>query len=125
MGPKPLHIEFGDLPQRIVAATMRVAGQVVEGLEFAEDSHRDRCAQGQFELVESSDFLPQQQRAQHVRVKANGSHYVIVPTSNFLLLGTITKVGRIILVESILMVLFLLIRTAYTVRKHGETTDGL
>jgi hypothetical protein len=58
-------------------------------------------------------------------VKANGSHYVIVPTSNFLLLGTITKVGRIILVESILVVLFLLINTAYTVRKHGETTDGL
>jgi hypothetical protein len=88
---------------------MRVAGQVVEGLRFAEDSHRDRCAQGQCKLVESSDVLPQQQRQRR--------------TSSYSVLQQ--KVGRIILVESILIVPFLLIRLACTVRKHGETADGL
>jgi hypothetical protein len=33
-----LHIEFGDLPQRIVAATMRVAGQVVEGCHQSSEN---------------------------------------------------------------------------------------
>jgi hypothetical protein len=73
---------------------MRVAGEVVEHLELAEDGHRGRGAQGLFELIQSGDFPLQQQCTEHFRVERVWSHYGIVSTSYFLLSTTYQNIWQ-------------------------------
>ena len=70
---------------------MGIAGEVIQRFEFAEDGDIDRSAESLFQFVQSGDFVAQQKRAQCIGAEGEGSHNVIVPTSQFLLIGTITN----------------------------------
>ena len=73
-------VEAGDFTQRIVASAMRVAGEVIQRLELAEDGDIDAGTEGLLQLVESGDLVAQQQRAQFIGAKGDRPHNVIVPT---------------------------------------------
>src|ERR1039457_2422209 len=79
MRPQPFVIETSDFAERIVSTAMGVAGDVIQRLEFAEDGHVDRGAEGLFQFIESGDLATQQQRMQFIGAEGEGSHNVIVP----------------------------------------------
>jgi hypothetical protein len=70
---------------------MGVAGQIIQRFEFAEDRYVDRGAESLLQLVQSGDLAAQQQRTQWIGAEGEGPHNVIVPTTGFLLIGTITN----------------------------------
>ena len=70
---------------------MGVAGEIIQRFEFAEDGDIDRSAEGLFEFVKSGDLVAKEQRSQFIGAKRKGSHNVIVPTTVFFLIGTITN----------------------------------
>src|ERR1700729_1732278 len=79
MRPQPFVVETRDFAEGIVSPAMRVAADVIQGLEFAEDSHIDSGAEGLFEFIEGGDLATQQQRTQFIGAKRERSHNVIVP----------------------------------------------
>jgi len=92
--PQPVVVEAGDFAQGIVAAAMGIAGEVTEGFKFAEDGDIDRSTEGLLEFVEGSDLVPQQERAQCIGAKGEGSPNVIVPTVTFLPIRNYNKNER-------------------------------
>jgi hypothetical protein len=79
MRPEAGIIEASDFTKRIVAATMGVAGQVVEKFEFPKDGEVGGGAQGLLQLWQGSDFVAQEVFAKELGVKRDGPHNVIVP----------------------------------------------
>jgi hypothetical protein len=79
MGPQAGGVETDGFTQGIVAATMRIAGEVVERLKLAKDSEICGGAQNVFEFGQSSDFVAQQVLAKDLGGEGEGSHNVIVP----------------------------------------------
>src|ERR1700729_4226464 len=79
MRPQPFVVKTRDFAQGIVTTAMRIAGEVIQRFEFAEDSHIDYCAEGLFEFIEGGDLATQQQRTQFIGAKRERSHNVIVP----------------------------------------------
>lgn len=57
VGPEAGCIEASDFAQRIVAAAMGIAGQVVEKFEFAKDGEVGGGAEGLPQLRQSGDFV--------------------------------------------------------------------
>ena len=90
MRPQPLLVETGDFAQGIVSATMGVAGEIIQRLEFPEDRDIDRGSESLFQFAQGGDLAAQQKHTQFIGAKGEGSHNVIVPTVLFLLIGTIT-----------------------------------
>jgi hypothetical protein len=70
---------MGDRPQRVVPATMRVAGEIVERFQLAEDRDIDGGAERLLQLGERGDSLPVQVSAEDVCVEGDGAHNVRVP----------------------------------------------
>ena len=60
---------------------MSIAGQIVEELEFAKDGETGVSAEGLLEFGEGRDFVAQQVFAEDLGVEGEGSHNVIVPTT--------------------------------------------
>ena len=50
-------VEAGDLIQRVVLASMRIAGVVAELSQFAEDSHADFGPESQLEFGQGSHLV--------------------------------------------------------------------
>ena len=90
MRPQPMLVETGDFPQGIVSATMGVAGEIIQRLEFPEDRDIDRGSESFFQFAQGGDLAAQQKHTQFIGAEGEGSHNVIVPTVPFLLIGTIT-----------------------------------
>ena len=78
--PQPMLVESDDFAQGIVSPAMRVAGEVIQRPELAEDGDIDGGTEGLLQLVEGSDLVVQQQRAQCIGAEGNRPHNVIVPT---------------------------------------------
>src|ERR1700686_520982 len=81
MRPQPFLVETDDLTQGIVSAAMRVAGEVIQRLEFAEDRDVDRGAQSLFQFVERGGLASREQTAQFIGAEGEGPHNVIVPVN--------------------------------------------
>ena len=56
--PKSTIVEMSDLAQGIEAATMSVAGEIIERLQFAKDGEIGIGAQNPFELGQIGDLVP-------------------------------------------------------------------
>jgi len=80
-GPQAISSETSDLAKRIEAAAMRVAGQVVEFLELAEDGEVNVRAEGPFQIGKGCDFVAEQQLSQGIGREGERSHNVIVATA--------------------------------------------
>ena len=80
MGPQAGIVEAGRFTESIVAPTMRVAGDVVEELEFAKDGEIGSGAEGLLKFGERRDFVAEQVLAEDLGVEGEGSHNVKVPT---------------------------------------------
>ena len=91
MGPQAGIVEAGAFAEGIVAAAMSIAGQIVEGLEFAKDGEIGGGTEDLFEFGQSGDFVPQEVLAEELGVEGEGSHNVIVPPGIGIAIGTITQ----------------------------------
>jgi hypothetical protein len=60
---------------------MRIAGKVVEELEFAKDGEIGSGAERLFEFGQGRDFVAQEVPAENLGIEGEGSHNVIVPTA--------------------------------------------
>ena len=58
---------------------MGVAGEVIQGFEFAKDGDIDGGADRLFQFVESGDLAMQEQRTQCIGAEEEWPHNVIVP----------------------------------------------
>jgi len=79
MGPQAGVVEANGFTQGIVAATMGIAGEVVERPKLAKDGEIRGGAQNVFEFGQRSDFVAQQVLAKDLGIEGEGSHNVIVP----------------------------------------------
>ncbi|MBM3795149.1 MAG: hypothetical protein FJW31_14010 [Acidobacteria bacterium] len=79
VGPEAGLVEADRFTERVVAAAMSIAGQVVEEFEFAKDGEAGGGAEGLFEFRESSNFVAKQVFAEELGIEGEGSHNVIVP----------------------------------------------
>jgi len=70
--PQSAIIKAGNFAQGVVSAAMRIAGQVIQRLEFAEYGDIDRGAEDLFELVQRSDLVAQQKPAQSIGAEGEG-----------------------------------------------------
>ena len=59
-------VKASDLTQSIVSAAMRVAGEVAQRFELAEDSDIDRGTEGVLQFVERGHLVAQQKGAQFI-----------------------------------------------------------
>src|SRR6266566_1853368 len=79
MRPQPFVVEASDFAESIVSTAMRVAGDVIQRPEFAEDGHIDSGAEGLFQFIEGGDLATQQQRTQFIGAEEARPDNVIVP----------------------------------------------
>ena len=80
MRPQTAIVKAGDLGQSVEAPAMRIAGVVIEQLEFAEYSQRGVCAEDPFQFGEVGDLVSAEVLAESSGIEGGGAHYVIVPT---------------------------------------------
>ncbi|HUA63029.1 MAG TPA: hypothetical protein VML19_30010 [Verrucomicrobiae bacterium] len=81
MGPQADVVEAGGFAEGIITAAMRIAGKVIQELEFSKDGEVGASAESGFEFGQSSDFVAQEMFAEGLRVKREKAHNVIVPHS--------------------------------------------
>ena len=79
--PPPAIVEVSDFGQGVEAATMGVAGEIVELLQFAKHGQIGLGAENAFQLGQISDLVPAKVPAKDRRIEGWGSHNVIVLTS--------------------------------------------
>jgi hypothetical protein len=60
MGPQPGIVEAGAFAEGLVAAAMRIDGEVVQSFQLPKDSEVGRCAQSLFEFWQGSDFVAEE-----------------------------------------------------------------
>ena len=80
VGPDSSVIKAGDFGQRVEASALRVAGQITELLELAENGEVDGSAEHAFEFGQIGDAMAAQMLAEDRGGKDGWSHYVRVPT---------------------------------------------
>ena len=78
--PQTRVVEAGSFAEGIVATAMRIAGQVIEELEFAKDGEAGVSAESVFEFGQGCDFVAEQVLAEGLRIEGDWAHNVIVPT---------------------------------------------
>ena len=60
MRPQPFVVETSNFAEGIVSTAMRVAGDVIQRLEFAKDGDIDGITESSLHLVERGDLVAQQ-----------------------------------------------------------------
>lgn len=78
--PQASVVEAGCFPEGIVAAAVRVAGQLVEQLELAKDSDAGGSAEGLLEFGQGGDLVAEEVLAEGLGIEGRGSHNDIVPS---------------------------------------------
>ena len=84
MGPQTGIVEAGGFAERIVAATMGIAGQVIQELELAKDGEVGSGAENAFEFGQGRDLVAKQVLAEGLGIEGEWSHNVTVPTNRLL-----------------------------------------
>ena len=85
-----MRIESGDRGQRVVAAPMRIAGQVIQRAQFAEDSHIGPSAQSRLHLGHGEGTEAFKQVQQRLENNPDGSHIVRIPPIELKASGILT-----------------------------------
>ena len=79
MRPQAVLVKAHNLAERIEPPPMRVAGQIAEGPQFAEDGQIGGRAQGLLQRGQVRDAVPAKVGAQGLRIEGWWPHNVRVP----------------------------------------------
>ena len=81
MRPQAAVVKAGNLGQRVVSATVGVAGKISERFEFSEDGEISGRAERVLQFSNGRDFPVDQVVAENLRIEGGRSHNVRIPTN--------------------------------------------